>query len=243
MFYVIRIVLIIILVLSARFAIRRYIKRVKKTVAKGEKYTKRKFYAIYLSIPLSAILLSALSFIPFEASFIRFDTVEDALKYKWIDTQYLTIHYEDDCAFAVRGTTEIYAFDRNEDGFGLVNHHSKKFTYREIYDNDLSFSVLNTYAVYQKDANKTFYLLNYQSGDRKEDVIQSDVIDLKYFAHPLYEKNNYGWFGYTNVFGSVYQDYDVATGEPLEIFDVSFEGISKTFVLKKPSMGVVFYRR
>lgn len=240
MFYVIRIVLIIILVLSARFAIRRFI---KKSTAKGKVYTKRQLFVVILSIELFVLLLSALSFIPFEASFIRFDTVEDALKYKWIDTQYLTIHYEDDCAFAVRGTTEIYAFDRNEDGFGFVNHHSKKFTYREIYDNDLSFSVLNTYSVYQKDANKTFYLLNYQSGDRKEDVIQSDVIDLKYFAHPLYQKNNFGWFGYTNVFGSVYQDYDVATGEPLEIFDVSFEGISKTFVVKKPSMGVVFYRR
>ncbi len=50
MFYIIRIIFIIILALTAWFVTRQYIKRVKKIVAKGEKYTKRKFYAIYLSI-------------------------------------------------------------------------------------------------------------------------------------------------------------------------------------------------
>lgn len=234
MFYIIRIIFIIILALTAWFVTRQYIKRVKKIVAKGEKYSKRKFYAIYLSISLSAILLSVLSFIPFEGAFIRFDSIEDSLKYKWIDTQYLTIHYEDDCAFAVRGTYEIYTFDKNDDGFGFVNYNSTKHEYREPNDDDLNIKFHYAYSVYQKDVNKTFYLLNYSSKERKDDLIHSDHIDLEYFAHPLYQNNNLGWFGYSPVIGSVYQEYAVAEGEPLASFDVIFDGSLKTFVFQKP---------
>ena len=227
MFYIIRKIFIIILALTAWFVTRQYIKRVKKIVAKGEKYTKRKFYAIYLSIFLFAFLLSALSFIPFEGAFIRFDSVEDSLKYKWIDTQYLTIHYEDDCAFAVKGCTEFYAFDKDNEGFGLLNYHSVTHLYNEPPRNAINHNMFNLYSVYHKTTDKTFYLLN--NGMRSYSIDFNDNnSNFTYFAQPLYTKSD---LGYTPIIGEVYQYYAVDDGQPLEKVSFMINGQLETFTL------------
>ena len=121
-----------------------------------------------------------------------------------------------------------------------INHNDKESEHQnDIEKKDINATIPKQISTLisipeQKDVNKTFYLLNYSSKERKDDLIHSDHIDLEYFAHPLYQNNNLGWFGYSPVIGSVYQEYAVAEGEPLASFDVIFDGSLKTFVFQKP---------
>ena len=121
MYYLIRIIFIFVLVSTTIFAEIIYL---RKQVKKGKQYTRRRLRIISLTLRFSVLFIALLSFIPFEAPFLHFDSVEDALRYKWIDPENITVHYEDDCAFAVKRTYEIYAFDKDENGFGFVNYHS-----------------------------------------------------------------------------------------------------------------------
>ncbi len=218
MFYIIRIIFIVFVVLPLGFIV---IKHFRKQVAKGKKYTKLQYYVIVYSIMLSVFLLSALSFIPFEASFIRFDSVEESLKYKWIDTKDITIHYEDDCAFAVRGRRDLYSFDKNDDGYSFVNYHSKKHHYH-VYDDDM---YLDLYSMYQKDDNKTFYLLNYRKRDYQEGYIDCESLDFNYFAQPEYELKEFDYFTNNSI---VYQEYAICDGEPLETINLRYGDLQET---------------
>ncbi len=219
MFYIIRIIFIVIVVLPLGLI---EIEHFRRQIAKGKKYTKLRYYVIIYSITLSVFLLSALSFIPFEASFIRFDTVEDALKYKWIDTKNITVHYEDDCAFAARGLRDLYAFDKNNDGFGFVNNHAKKEIYHNYAVEDNIY--LDLHAVYQKDDNKTFYVLNYYNKDYQEGFIDCESLDFNYFAEPEYDFKNLDLY-------TKYQKYAVCDGEPLKIIKLKYGDLQETLVI------------
>ena len=223
MFYIIRIIFIVIVVLPLGLI---EIEQFRRQIAKGKKYTKPRYYVIIYSITLSVFLLSALSFIPFEASFIRFDTVEDALKYKWIDTQYFTIHYEDDCAFAVRGTSEIYALDRDENGFGFVNYNSKRYKYY-VSDYELSNNVYDPCCVYHKNTNKTFYLVSYGHDDTPKVITDNGNIDLVYFTKP--ETSDYGRLP---IF-FLTQEYAVCEGEPSEAIILRYGDLQETLIRRQ----------
>lgn len=223
MFYLFRIIFIVVLFLVVEFAFFKYIKR---QVANGKKYTKQKILLIALCLHLPIVLLSFASFIPFEGAFLRFDSVEDSLNYKWIDMQYVTVHYEDNFAIAVKGDDEIYTFDKNDEGFGLVNYHLVTHKYLEPDDSLENQSISHLYSVYHKTADKTFYLLNYATKEYQEDVIDSDNINLKYFAHPLFTKSE---FGYVHIIGSVYQVFDVTDDKPLQEIHVRYKEQYKTF--------------
>ena len=154
MYYLIRIIFLVIFVLTTLLAEIIYL---RKQVKKGKRYTMRKVVVIGLAVGVFTLFITSLSFIPFEAPFLRFDSVEDALRYKWIDPENITVHYEDDCAFAVKRTYEIYAFDKDENGFGFVNYHSTEHRYHLADYSVDSKNIGTLYSVYHKKANKTFY--------------------------------------------------------------------------------------
>jgi len=150
MYYIIRIVFISIFFLITLFVERHCFKR---QVSKGKQYTSQKLRALIISIRFFALLVSVLVFwIPFEAPFLHFDSVEDSLSYKWIDSRDITVHVEKDCAFAVRGTYEIFAFSKSEKGFSFVNYNSTKCKYYATDENIDNRSIYNLYSVYQKSA-------------------------------------------------------------------------------------------
>ena len=141
--------------------------------------------------------------------------VLDALGYKAV------VHYEDDCAFAVRGTYEIFAFDKDDKGFGFVNYHSSKQKY---YASDASVdnkSIYNLYSVYQKTANKTFYLLDLGTDKYQEELFECDDLDFEYFA-----KINAG-------ISSMNQVYAVNTSKPIQKILVRYDDRQKTFTTNR----------
>ena len=219
MYYVIRIILIVVLLSAVFFVERQYF---RKQTIKDKQYTKRKVKAISLSFRWSALSVCCLIlFIPFEAPFIHFDSVEDSLSYKWINPKEVVVHYEDDCAFAVRGTYEIFAFDKDDKGFGFVNYHSSKQKY---YASDASVdnhSIYNLYSVYQKTANKTFYLLDLGTDKYQEELFECDDLDFEYFA-----KINAG-------ISSMNQVYAVNTSKPIQKILVRYDDRQKTFTTNR----------
>lgn len=209
------------------FIERHYFKR---QVSKGKQYTSRKLRALIFSIRLFVLLVSVLLFLfPFEAPFLHFNSIEDSLRYKWIDSKDITVHVEKDCAFAVRGTYEIFAFGRSEKGFSFVNYNSTKCKYYASNENIDNSSIYNLYSVYQKSANKTFYLLDLGISEYQEELFESDNLDFNNLAHPD-SKNN--MFNKAPIVGSLYQLFAINNGEPIPEINVRYNDQHKSFTKK-----------
>jgi len=218
MYYIIRIILFVVLLLACFYTERTFF---KKQIAKGKQYTMRKARTISITFRLSFLLLQCLIFhIPFEAPFLHFGSVEDALKYKWINPKDVVIHSEDDCAFAVKGSYEIFAFDKDDKGYGFVNYHADKQKY---YASDMSpdnKAIVYLSAVYQKTAEKTFYLLGLETNEYQDDLLDCDRLDFDYLSKA---KSN-------TVF--IDQVYAVKDGKPEQDIHIQYGDQQKTFTTK-----------
>ena len=222
MYYIIRIILVVVILLAAFFAEKQFF---KKQIAKGKQYTYRKARAISFPFRLFVLLIQFLIFfIPFEAPFMHFGSVEDALRYKWIDPKDAVIHYEDDCAFAVKGSYEIFAFDKDDKGFGFVNYHAEKqkyYAYDARSDND---SILYLAAVYHKTADKTFYLLGLGIKEYQDDLMKTDCLDFNFLTKTT-----------SNTYFIINQCYAVNKGNPVLELHTKYGDQQKSFT---PKVGI-----
>ena len=83
------------------------------------------------------------------------------------------------------------------------------------------------YTAYNKEANKTFYLLNLGVDEFKDILFVCDSIHFEYFAKPTFRTTA---FGYSPLIGSECQVYAVADGEPIREISAEYDGQHKTFV-------------
>lgn len=224
MFYIIRIIFFCVIFFLLSFLFFLFL---KKGVKRGKKYSKKELRTYSMIYIGAVLLLTAVSFLPFESPFIRFDTVEESLQYKWISADDITVYSDDDCAFAVKGTYEIYSFVKDDRGYSYVNYQSKLITYRMPDFSEYNRSIHKLYAVYNKALDKTFYLLNVGYGEYPNDVVICESINFEYFAQPLFTKT---FLGYTPILGIAYQYCSVTDGEPIQELIVEYDGQIKTFV-------------
>ena len=223
MFYIIRIVFVILVTVVLLLGLIAFL---KKQVKKRKTLSKK--YKVTTVIIVVALFLAAelLCFIPFEASFLRFDSIEDSLEYKWINSDDFTIHEENDCAFAVKGVFDLYSFEKINDKYSLVNYHSKINRYKMPDDSSYNSGIRNLYSAYNKTANKTFYLLNISPREYQDGIVICNELNFEYFAQP---KITRGMFGYTPILGTLYQVYAITDGEPVDVIHVEKNGQTKTF--------------
>ena len=223
MFYIIRIVFVILVTVVLLLGLIAFL---KKQVKKRKTLSKK--YKVTTVIIVVALFLAAelLCFIPFEASFLRFDSIEDSLEYKWINSDDFTIHEENDFAFAVKGVFDLYSFEKINDKYSLVNYHSKINRYKMPDDSSYNSGIRNLYSAYNKTANKTFYLLNISPREYQDGIVICNELNFEYFAQP---KITRGMFGYTPILGTLYQVYAITDGEPVDVIHVEMNGQTKTF--------------
>ena len=223
MFYIIRIVFVILVTVVLLLGLIAFL---KKQVKKRKTLSKK--YKVTTVIIVVALFLAAelLCFIPFEASFIRFNSIEDSLKYKWINSDDFTIHEENDCAFAVKGMFDLYSFEKINDQYSFVNYHSKINTYKMPDVSSDNRGILQLFSAFNKTANKTFYLLNIGAREYQDGMVICNELNFEYFAQP---KITRGMFGYTPILSSVYQVYAITEGEPVDVIHVEKDGQTKTF--------------
>lgn len=224
MYYLIRIVFVILVLAILLLGVRAFL---KKQVENGKKLSKKYLVTTVIIVVALFLAVELLCFIPFEASFIQFNSIEDSLKYKWINSDEITIHDENDCTFAVKGMFDLYSFEKINDKYGFVNYHSKINKYKMPDINSYNSDIHNLYSAYNQTANKTFYLLNIGARDYQDDMIICNELNFDYFAQPKTTRN---MFGYTPILGTVYQIYAITDGEPVDVIHVEMNGQKKTFL-------------
>lgn len=121
--------------------------------AKKSVLTKKRYNLIKIIGIACVLIITGISFIPFEAPFVRFDIPQESLKYLWVDTKDIVVCESDNGAFIVKlGKEEIFSVTKEEKGYGYLNYHSKKELY--IYPHYKQFNTTGDfiYSCYcQKD--------------------------------------------------------------------------------------------
>lgn len=165
-----------------------------------DKKKRKKHFIANVCFLLGIILVSGVSFYPFEGYFIQFDTVKDALDYSCIG--YSNIHeYETDkCVFVTAQnllSTEIYTLNKVNGKYGMVDFQSSDVHYFE--QNGGSININNFMnqeelqiggeirAKWNKTSNTVFYLIDVCNGeDPTQYPLTFNGEPAKYMYHSLW---------------------------------------------------------
>lgn len=167
MYYLVRGILIIILLLCAVLALAKskklvfYTKKKNPEIYQQFKTDKRFRQSVYITdvafIVFLLVVIAATSF-PFEGSFITFDSVNDSLSYKLISTENLSTYDYSDCVFVVDNSNDkIYSITKTNGQYKLVDYNSENIEYVQVSQRGRDETTEPLKAKYNKDTNKTFY--------------------------------------------------------------------------------------
>lgn len=199
--------------------------------AKKSVLTKKRYNLIKIIGIACVLVVTGISFIPFEAPFVRFDTPQEALKYRWIDTEDVIVRETDDCAFLLMptGTDNIYSVTKDENGYGYINYHTKNITYvhPDGPDDTPGSTCREIYACYNQDSEKTLYLAVFY----KKDDIDIDSYTLTFDGEmleriPGRERHNY------------YDYCFIDDNAPKETFETAVNGESPKMYRKRKMVEV-----
>ena len=139
MYYFIRLLIVILLFCLIIFIMvksKKFIFFTKNTHPElYSKYcTDKKFrkstIILNISISLIAPLLLLISSYPYEGHFITFETINDSLNYKNINTENIDIYDYDDCVFVVDNSEyDIYSVTKTNGRYKLVDFDSENIGY------------------------------------------------------------------------------------------------------------------
>lgn len=122
-----------------------------------------------ISISLIAPLLLLISSYPYEGHFITFETINDSLNYKNINTENIDIYDYDDCVFVVDNSEyDIYSVTKTNGRYKLVDFDSENIGYYQPHQVGNHGTTTPQVGKYNKETNKTFYYFGI-TGDEKPD--------------------------------------------------------------------------
>ena len=145
--------------------------------AKKSVLTKKRYNLIKIIGIACVLVVTGISFIPFEAPFVRFDTPQEALKYRWIDTEDTVVCESDYGAFIVKpDNEEIFSVAKDEKGYGYLNYHSKKELYIYPHYNQFNTTGDFIYSCNNQSTNETIYLVYFYK--KIDDNINIDLYKI-----------------------------------------------------------------
>lgn len=178
MYYFIRLLIVILLFCLIIFIMvksKKFIFFTKNTHPElYSKYcTDKKFrkstIILNISISLIAPLLLLISSYPYEGHFITFETINDSLNYKNINTENIDIYDYDDCVFVVDNSEyDIYSVTKTNGRYKLVDFDSENIGYYQPHQVGNNGTTTPQVGKYNKETNKTFYYFGI-TGDEKPD--------------------------------------------------------------------------
>lgn len=226
MFYIYR-VIIALLVVAWMFLLFFVIGKSCNKKAKNNKYIrisiKKRIGVISFFLLTYTLVLFVLCNIPFEAPFVKFDTVEESLSYKWIDTNGINVFDYNDCAFVVGKEDRIYSILKVDNKYFMVDFCAKDAQYYQENLNQDFRNFIN--AKHNRVTNKTFYTVV--------------VNERKGATQPIVYMNESS-IGYTKSYITTFPDpfpnkvslYSIMLeGGLLEQFDICSNGSKTTFRL------------
>lgn len=178
MYYIIRTIIYIILVLLFTFIIIKLRIKSKKSIMNGSineetlkkygKFSYKLIFSVICSIVIF-IIFNAVKF-PVEQYFLTFDSEADAFNYYLIDNSSLDRYENDDSIFYVdsKDKNKIYALTNSNTKFSYldyksidVNYDAVKSSYKDFNFTDINYNFvkLNVTAKYNKTNNITFYYI------------------------------------------------------------------------------------
>ena len=167
MYYLVRGILILIILLCAFLALVKSKKLVFFTKKKNpeiyqqfktDKRFKQSVYVTDVAFIVFLLAIIAATSFPFEGSFVTFDSVNDSLAYKLINTENLSTYDYSDCVFVVDNSNDkIYSVTKTNGRYKLVDYNSENIEYVQVSQRGRDETTEPLKAKYNKDTNKTFY--------------------------------------------------------------------------------------
>lgn len=147
---------------------------------------------VLLFVFLSLLLL--LCKYPFEAKYMTFSSVEDALSYIFIDTDDISVSDYDDCVFVIDKEYQLYSLTKIQDKYSFVDYGCDDYFYKA--DGCL---VDRCKAKYNSLTDKTFYTVVVDTDKKPQDknvelyYIESFDYIRDYELRPHAGSNNKVW--------------------------------------------------
>ncbi len=175
MYYFIRFIFVTIFILALCFAVHK-----SKRFVLFPKFSNPEIYQKYctdkkyrkscnlVSLSLSVIILIVIiaSLYPYEGHFMTFETINDSLSYKNINTENIDTYEYDDCVFVVDSENNIYSITKEDNKYKLVDFNSENINYTQpSYNGGLKITEPKS-AKFNKDTNKTFYYLGISTEEK-----------------------------------------------------------------------------
>ena len=164
MFYFIRIILIIMILLACFLLLRKRKAGILRKITR-----KKRIIGIVLSVVFIALL-----FIPYEAPFVRFDTPEASVKYSTIKGN-LPLHVieGENTAFTLQNANNNYYFHtilKHNDKYGFCEYHSKidKVINSPFTEDDNFSGSIITYKLLSSETNEACYMIMFSKTKRME---------------------------------------------------------------------------
>lgn len=179
MYYLIRVILVIVLFSLMIFALimdkklivfskRRNPEIYKKF--KTDMQFRRAVYITNISLSIVLLVLILISCFPFEGYFISFDSVNDSLAYKLISVENVDTYDYGDCVFAVDNSgNKIYSITKTNGRYKLVDFNSENIKYVQVPERGRDETTEPRIAKYNKDTNKTFYYIGVGGKTKPQD--------------------------------------------------------------------------
>ena len=164
MFYLIRIILIIMILLACFLFLRK-----KKVSIFSKTNRKKRIIGIVLSVVFIALL-----FIPYEAPFVRFDSPEASVKYSTIKGNMpLHVVEGENAAFTLQNANNNYYFHtilKHDDKYGFCDYHSKidKVINSPFTEDDNFSGSIVTYKLSSSETNEACYMIMFSKTRRME---------------------------------------------------------------------------
>ena len=186
MFYFIRIILIIMILLACFLFLRK-----KKAGIFSKTNRKKRIIGIVLSVVFIALL-----FIPYEAPFVRFDSPEASVKYSTIKGNMpLHVVEGETAVFTLQNANNNYYFHtilKHDDKYGFCDYHSKidKVINSPFTEDDNFSGSIVTYKLSSSETNEACYMIMFSKTRRMEQnriaVYASDHTPID----PLFQNDN-----------------------------------------------------
>lgn len=176
MYYIYRLFFIIILGLAFSF-ILAFILRPFNILKKAESpdvsdslNRKRKVKTVLYFVFSGAIIifLILISLYPIEGHFIYFDSLDESLSYKFINTKSVETYDFDDCIFVVDNRDKLHCVVKSADKYKLVDFKAKNVNYIFISSGGVPINK-PIVAKYSKETDKTFYYATFFSDSKPDE--------------------------------------------------------------------------
>lgn len=248
MYYLIRVIFIVLLLLTVIFYIAKSKKFFFVTQKRNAEYFQqlkqdkkkhKKHFITNICFILGIVIISGISFYPFEGYFIQFNTVEDALAYSCIESSDIHVYEADECVFVTADkilSTQIYTLNKVNGKYGMVDFCSSNVYYFEYSNESIDINNFMDQEKLQiggrirgkwnKSSNMVFYCADICNGeDPTQFCTTLNGEPMKYMYHSL-------WGSASEDSINTYYFSIIQQGPPQESIEIENGERKSTYVIK-----------